>query len=169
MTDQLLKQITDCAITPALKLLPGSMDTPQARVMLLAIGLQESGLTKRVQFSPRAPGGRGPARGLWQNEKGGMVSGVLACKATRSYAAKLCSALDVDADPLSVWTELEHNDILAAVFARLGLFAEPSALPALGDQDAAWAYYLKTWRPGSPRPGEWGDYYQRALKFVTGA
>lgn len=32
-----------CAIAPALSLLPPALDTPPARQMLLAIGLQESG------------------------------------------------------------------------------------------------------------------------------
>ncbi len=46
------------AVVPALSLLPGKMDTPEARVMLLAIGLQESHLTFRRQRPT------GPARGL---------------------------------------------------------------------------------------------------------
>ncbi|CAB3905984.1 hypothetical protein LMG3328_04544 [Achromobacter ruhlandii] len=37
-----LKEVVERAIEPALVLLPARMDTPAVRVMLLAIGLQES-------------------------------------------------------------------------------------------------------------------------------
>ncbi|OMG90710.1 hypothetical protein [Achromobacter xylosoxidans] len=46
--------VTD-AINPTLALLPAAMDTPAARVMLLAIGLQESRFVRRRQIG-------GPAR-----------------------------------------------------------------------------------------------------------
>ena len=170
MTDQLLQQITGCAINPALKLLPEKMDSKEARVMLLAIGLQESRLTYRVQVSPNMPGMKGPARGLWQFERGGGCVGVLTHKATREYAKKICAALDVPADSGSVWAELEHNDILSAAFARLLLYSDPQPLPALTDSMAGWRLYaLRTWRPGSPRPETWPGFWQRAVKFVTGA
>ena len=47
-------------LDPAAKLLPG-MDSAKARVMLLAIGLQESRFEHRRQIG-------GPARGFWQFE-----------------------------------------------------------------------------------------------------
>lgn len=53
-------------LDPALKLLP-SMDSVRARMMLLAIGLQESRFEHRRQL------GNGPARGFWQFESGGGV------------------------------------------------------------------------------------------------
>ena len=109
MNDQLLQQITDCAINPALKLLPDKMDSKEARVMMLAIGLQESRLTYRVQVSQLMPSMKGPARGLWQFERGGGCVGVLTNNATRDQAKKVCAALDVPADSGSVWAELEHH------------------------------------------------------------
>ena len=169
MTDPLLQQITDCAINPALKLLPDKMDTPEARVMMLAIGLQESRLIYRVQVSPNMPSMKGPARGLWQFERGGGCVGVLTHKATREQAKKICVALDVPADSGSVWAELEHNDILAAAFARLLLYSDPQPLPGLNDPMAGWRLYaLRTWRPGSPHPDTWPGFWDRAVKFVTG-
>jgi hypothetical protein len=52
-------------LTPALSLLPPRMDTPEARALVLAICLQESGgLYNRLQI------GGGPARGYPQFEKG---------------------------------------------------------------------------------------------------
>ena len=54
-----LDEITRTAIDPALELFPKHMDSPQARVMLLSIGLQES------RFEYRRQMGNGPARGFW--------------------------------------------------------------------------------------------------------
>jgi len=54
----LLREVMEKAILPALAILPAKMDTPQARVMLLAIGLQES------EFAHRRQMGNGPARGF---------------------------------------------------------------------------------------------------------
>ena len=53
--------------------------------MLLAIGLQESRLTHRRQIG-------GPARGLWQFERGGGVAGVLRHAASRDHALSVCDA-----------------------------------------------------------------------------
>jgi hypothetical protein len=46
----------------AFNLLPAFMDTPEAEVMLIAIGLQESGLIERRQIVAGQP--IGPAKGL---------------------------------------------------------------------------------------------------------
>ena len=43
------------AIEPALRLLPAALDTPEARVMLIAIGLQESRLVHRRQLVGNPP------------------------------------------------------------------------------------------------------------------
>ncbi len=85
-----LKTITETAITPALALLPATMDTPAARVMLLAIGLQEGRFMHRRQIG-------GPARGFWQFEKGtrasrGGVWGVFLHAASRDHLATLCKS-----------------------------------------------------------------------------
>lgn len=128
--------------------------------MLLAIGLQESALIYRRQF------GNGPARGLWQFERGGGVAGVLQHRATAGFAADLCAVLDVRADPLEVWNQMERDDVLAAGFARLLLWSDPSPLPKIGDVDGAWELYLRTWRPGKPHVHAWRDNYNRAVEFV---
>ena len=60
----LMREIDEGPILEAMHLLPYRMYTESARVQMLAIGLQESGLTERVQR------GNGPARGLWQFERG---------------------------------------------------------------------------------------------------
>lgn len=162
----LLREVTDNAIAPALKLLPGYMDSPQARVMLLAIGLQESALTHRAQIL--TGGKKGPARGLWQMERGGGVLGVLTHRASRKLAHQLCAAFEVHPDSREVWEALESNDILAAALARLLLWTDPLALPAVDDDKGAWALYLRVWRPGKPRPEHWAPYHRMAREFVAG-
>lgn len=68
-----LSEIRASAITPALELLPPKMTSPEALIMLLTIGLQESGLQHRRQLVGSSPRPTGPATGLWQFEQGGGV------------------------------------------------------------------------------------------------
>lgn len=159
-----LKTIIDNAITPALALLPASMDIPAARVMLLAIGLQESRFMHRQQIG-------GPARGFWQFEKGtrasrGGVWGVYLHQASKDRLAALCKARSVACDPDAIYAALEYDDVLAAGVARLLLWTDPKALPPVGDTQAAWALYLRTWRPGKPKPDSWSDLYRQAAAQV---
>lgn len=145
-------------ITPTIALLPSAMASDGARVQLLAIGLQESGFTTRRQV-------RGPARGLWQFELGG-VTGVLTHAASRAAARAICAARRVPVTAVAVYGQLEHDDVLACAFARLLLWTDPKPLPALGDEAGAWALYLRTWRPGKPRRYDWPKNYQEALRAV---
>ena len=157
----LLATITRDAIDPALALLPGKMDSDRARIQMLATGLQESRLIHRRQL------GNGPARGLWQFERGGGVKGLLEHPASAVMARDICIALDVEPVPRPVWSALKTNDVLAGVFARLLLWTDPAPLPAIGDEQGAWVYYLNNWRPGKPHPQTWPGFYQQAVKFVT--
>lgn len=160
-----LKTMLDTAITPALALLPARMDTAEARVMLLAIGLQESRFTHRQQIG-------GPARGFWQFEKGtrasrGGVWGVCLHAASKGHTAALCKARSVACDPDAIYAALEYDDVLAAGVARLLLWTDPKVLPAVGDADAGLALYLRTWRPGRPHPHTWPDLYRQAAVEVA--
>lgn len=157
-----LDEVTSTAINPALALLPAAMDRPEARVMLLAIGLQESRFIYRRQIS-------GPARGLWQFEQGGGIKGVLNHETTQTKARALCAAREVAAVPAAVYGRLEHDDVLAAGFARLLLFSDPRPLPQLGKSAEAWAYYLRNWRPGKPHPQTWSVFYAQACAAVMGS
>lgn len=148
----------ESAIRPALALLPASMDTDRARVMLIAIGLQESRLTYRRQIG-------GPARGLWQFEEGGGVKGVLTHPSSKDLAFKVCLVRGVTADRRSVYAALEHDDILAAAFARLLLWTDPKALPAT--EQACWELYMRTWRPGRPHPETWPTRFREASQAVN--
>lgn len=147
----------------ALELLPVAMDTPEARVMLLAISGQEAACTARCQAND------GPAHGLWQFERGGGVKGVLLHDASAYLAKSVCAARRVAADAQSVWVALETDDVLAAAFARLLLFTDRARLPSLGAEGLAWDYYKRNWRPGKPHPDRWPANYRAALFIMNEA
>ena len=152
------------AVHEALRLLPPAMDSKEARVMLYAIGLQESRFTHRAQVIDG--GGKGPARGYWQFERAGGVRGVLRHPASKFWMHSVCNARNVPAQETSVWLAMETDDVLAAAAARLLLFTDPSKLPAIGEQSEALRYYLRNWRPGKPHPRTWPECYETALKAV---
>ncbi|MGV2862159.1 hypothetical protein [Achromobacter spanius] len=154
-----MKTVMEVAIKPALARLPSKMDTAAARVMLLAIGLQESRFQHRRQID-------GPARGFWQFEQGGGVRGVLTHAASAALARQVCEARDVSPAATAVYGRLENDDVLAAVFARLLLWTDAARLPAVGDMEDAWALYLRTWRPGKPHPTTWPALYARAVAEI---
>lgn len=160
-------------VAEALSLLPAKMTSPQAELMLLTIGLQESELKHRRQH------GNGPARSLWQGEQGGgMVAGLLGFhnQDVQDLARGLCAVRGVPAQPRAVWEAIEHDDVLAAGLARLLLFTDPAKLPGLGDEEGAWQLYLRTWRPGAFTRGtatkraelrqKWTRNYAQALEVV---
>ena len=145
------------AILPALALLPARMNSPAAIALLLAIGLQESRLTHRRQIG-------GPARGLWQFERGGGVRGVLEHPSSKKLAAAVCEARGVEPIASRVYGALEDDDVLAAAFARLLLWTDPKPLPAIGDTQSGWDLYIRTWRPGKPHRHTWDALYATATE-----
>lgn len=90
-----LRSVCRSIIEPALLLLPAKMESPQAVVMLLAIGLQESRFAYRRQMR------NGPAKSFWQAEQsGGMVTGLLRYRVqdVRDLATGLFAVRGVAAD-----------------------------------------------------------------------
>lgn len=146
-------------IEPALRILPPMMTSDAAKAEMLAIGMQESRLKHRRQIN-------GPARGLWQFERGGGVAGVLRHHKTRDYAKNVCWKLGNAGTVASVYHQLEHNDVLAACFARLLLWTLPGTLPTREDVDGAWGQYITAWRPGKPHRHTWDDFYREAWEVV---
>lgn len=142
--------------------LPSRFTSPEASVMLLAIGLQESRFEHRRQIG-------GPAMGFWQFERGGGVAGVLSHPASSKYARAVCAIRDRAVHDADVYDGLDDDDLLACAFARLLLFTDPAPLPRVGDWKAAWDYYLRNWRPGKPHPETWRELYDRAARAVAGA
>jgi hypothetical protein len=139
----------------ALSLLPARCDSFEARVLLLAIGMQETRFEARQQLF-------GPARSFWQFEAAG-VKGVLEHDTARPLLEPALDLLRYDAD--ECFAAIEDNDVLACVFARLLLWTHPAPIPE--DERNAWAYYLATWRPGKPRPETWASHFQRAVEMVA--
>lgn len=142
-----------------MKLLPASMDSPKARVLLLAIGLQES----RFEYTKQI---KGPAKSYWQFESGGGVKGVMTHPASKHHARKVCEALGIPFLQPIIYNAFEFNQVLAAAFSRLLLYTDAKALPQLGDAERAWQYYIWNWRPGKPHRKTWDSLYQKALEFV---
>lgn len=152
------------AVDPAMVLLPDPMDSRRARVQLAATMLQESRGIDRHQIG-------GPAHGLWQFEQGtrksrGGVWGVYLHEASAPHLRRACSLLRCDFDPVAIYTDIEFDDVLACVVARLLLWTDRQPLPAIGDTPGAWDYYLRNWNPGKPKPGKWPLNYSRALAMV---
>lgn len=166
-----LKTVIQRAIEPAYKLLPASMKSREATVMLLAIGLQESRFEHRFQVLQGRPGVKGPARGFWQFERGtrasrGGVWGVYLHPASKGHLEALCKSQGVPFNPDSIYQNIEVNDVLAAGVARLLLWTDPRALPAIGQESAAWDCYIRNWNPGKPHPQTWPSLYRQAVGAV---
>lgn len=155
------------AVSKALFSLPAAMTSQQARVMLFAIGLQESRFTHRFQVVQGRPGAKGPARGFWQFERGGGCKGVVEHPASRFWMSKACAESDVPFNATAIWNAIETDDVLAAIAARLLLFTDPKRLPEVGDENGAWNLYTRVWRPGKPHRATWGALYAEALREVA--
>lgn len=160
-----LSTVIKTILDPGLAQLPMAMDTPKARVMLLAIGQQESKFKDRAQVLNG--GGKGPARGFWQFEKGGGVKGVMNHSTTTAHAHRLSLGRGVAWDAGLIWSKLEYDDLLACGFARLLLYSDPKPLPELDDVEGAWKLYAeRTWRPGRPHPETWPGYHAAARQAL---
>ena len=157
--------VFNAAVGPALKLLPASMTSVRATRMMWAIGRQESRMVNRYQKT-NDPYTKGPARGLWQFERGGGVRGVLSHHATRELALKVCAARQVIPTSDMVHSRLEFDDVLAAAFARLLLYSDPRPLPGLDAAPAiTWDYYISNWRPGKPHRKTWDEFHNEAVQL----
>lgn len=166
------------AINEALtEMLPVTMNTQAARLMMLAIQKHEDLEERRYQVVMRTAGtleanivgpktAKGPARSLWQMEAGGGIKGVLNHKATSEYIRSICDHYNVPATAKACWEAVEHNDVLAACFARLLLWSDPLAMPKVNDADQAFELYLRTWRPGAYTRGNATTKAELRTKFL---
>jgi hypothetical protein len=155
-----LDTVIKIAINPALARLPMKLDSTAARVMLLAIGQQESRFIYRAQVG-------GPAKSFWQFEEGGGVKGVMNHEATSALCFDLCKDRDVRFDRHAIYLAMETDDILAAGMARLLLYADAKPLPNPADPQAGWDCYIRNWRPGKPHRETWDAFHANALAAVT--
>lgn len=154
MIDQALRSIVPCAYS----VLPTAMRSSAATAMLLSIGLQESRFLHRRQIE-------GPARGFWQFERGGGIKGVMTHPKTTGPLATALTEMryaSVINDAFKLHAIVEHNDVVAAVFARLLLWTVPGALPGRDEPGKAWSQYIEGWRPGRPHRETWNNYFVEA-------
>jgi len=156
-------EILEGPMAEARKLLPSLSWSADVCILLLAIGLQESGLLYRRQHN------QGPAKGLWQFEAGGGVKGVMTHAASRELAQQVAAARGVAWLRPAVWDALETDDVFACCMARLLLWTDPKAVPRRGDIEGAYATYEWNWRPGKPHKQDWPANYQKAVQAVIGA
>lgn len=147
-------------ISDALDILPAKLTSDKAICLMLAIGLQESRLEARRQV-------KGPARGLWQFERGGGVRGVLKHNATAKMAVEVCDIRGVQPTEEMVYARLEFDDVLAAAFARMLIYTDPKPLPEIGEFAISWDYYTRTWRPGKPHRNTWDELYASAMEAMS--
>lgn len=160
------------AIDQAFSMLPANMDTRQARILHAAIGYQESKYQSRKQIITVMRDGKrinvpeGPANGFWQFEEGGGVKGVMSFNFAKfpDIARNICHACGVPFVRDQVYAALATDDALAAAFARLLMYTDPQRLP--DNKIDGWNMYLRTWRPGKPKPDTWADAWAFALKVV---
>lgn len=153
-------------IPAALALLPGRMDTPEARAMLFATGYQESNFNARIQGGAGTKPGKGPARGLWQFERGGGVTEILNSPDTREVIRPICRMFLFEPTPIVMHEAIANNDVIAACFARLLLYRDPRPMPKENQSLLGWDIYLKNWRPGKPRLADWPDNFKRGWSLV---
>lgn len=171
MNDELVWHIREHTIPAALALLPGRMDSPEARAMLLAVGLQESDFNARIQGGRGTRAGTGPARGFWQFERAGGVAEILSAPTTSVLVVPICRMFLFDPKPAVVHDAIAYHDVLACVFARLLLYRDPRPMPHDTEAEKGWDIYLRNWRPGAPRPAAWlgpAGSFATAWTVVTG-
>lgn len=149
-------------VTAGLALLPGRMDSLEARAQIHKIGLQESNYTERRQLVGWPPRPTGPAVSFYQFERGG-ISALLTHRATRQHLRELCDHFGIHANTSAIWEALKTNDVLAAAMARLNLWWAPQRLPDIHDSEESWHYYLNCWRPGAVKR----DYAGLRAKWET--
>lgn len=146
-------------LAPSAAGLPMILNKPEAQCLMLAIAGQESAWKDRIQ----APGGQ--ARGFWQMERGGMLVGVMG----GTYASTLDKVLSnhsIASDLDTIFEAIAWHDPLAYAVGRIGLFMDPSSLPAIGDEDGSWDVYLRVWRPGKPSRARWMSVYPQSVKVM---
>lgn len=159
VTDQIQRFILPAAYS----VLPSHLWSTKATALLLAIGMQESRFRMRQQQPV------GPARGFWMFEPTGVVAvrhhprtAVMLLAA----ASDLCYPSIRTMLPIDVCEALQHNDVLAAVFARCLLWTSITRLPDIGETQHGWQEYIKLWRPGTPRGETWAGFYDEAWKQI---
>lgn len=171
MNSELIWHVHTFVFPAAFSLLPGKMDSPEARAEMLAIGLHESGFIARQQGGTRKTAGQGPAKSFWQFEKMGGAAELLDTPTTRAILTPILDVLGYpEWTPGALHEAMEHNDTLAAVMARLLLWKDPRAMALQHEVAKGYAIYLARWRPNpdaaKKHEKDWMKNFQIAWSIV---
>lgn len=160
----------DFVVPAAARFFPASFNSPQARALIIAICLQESEFKHRRQlvrgFREWWKSVTTPAAGFPQFERIGIRE-VLQHHSSRKMALAVLDTFGYPEDVDTIHEALVHNDLLAAVWARLALWRHPDALPGEHEMEFAWHYYLRIWAPGIPHPEKWAACWREAWRIVN--
>jgi hypothetical protein len=156
-----IEQADTLIVVPTLAYMGAPYNSDEARVLLLAIGYQESRFATRKQE-------KGPARGFWQFEGGPKTAGAAFCRDPRfapfrAFASELHYPVTM---PGFMRALASGGDKLACIAARGLLFLDPRPLPARGQVQEAWGYYKRNWNPGKPHLATWRESYRLASDCV---
>ena len=140
--------------------------TDEARVLVMTIPGQESRWKERRQigigeYYPQKVGARGYSQ--FESTWGGPVAIDDVLQSTPRQIAAVCASLDIPCDRHSLYEACAWNDTLSCAMTRLLLWIDPRRLPAVGDKEGAWSYYLRCWRPGAPHRASWDGLYDQSL------
>lgn len=154
-------QFYQTIVVPGLVSLP-QMDTPKARLALMATAGTESEYLFRIQKPV------GYAHGFWQFEKKGACLDVVTNDRVRTITATLAQAAGVALDLDSIFDAIIDHDLLACQLARLNYWLDiHHPLAELGDVDGAYARYIAVWEPGKPSRSRFDKYYALSLPIVA--
>lgn len=152
-------------IVPGFTALPKEMDTPEARVLILATGGQETDYRTREQDGHPVGG----AQGLFQMQYNCVVD-IMNNRASGNFVWNLCGVLGITYGSHAIFDALLTNDELAACMTRLAYWCDPRPLPDVGDMMGAWGAYERVQRPGKPRYSKWKQTaYPQALTALQAA
>lgn len=154
------KDVLGQIIVPAFSNLPSEMDSPEARLLVLATGAQETQYLTRQQDD-------GPARGLFQMQIND-IRDLMNNQMSGNHVWTLCGVLGVTYGSNAMFDALLTDDLFAAAMCRLNYWCIPRPLPAIGDVVGCYAYYELAQRPGKPSYSRWKQTaYPQALAAIT--
>lgn len=158
----MIEHILTYTAPAAYALLPPALKSTGATAFVLAAGLQES------QFYHRRQMGGGPARSLWQFERGGL-RGVMEHRKSQPMMLSVLSALRIPLTVDDCFAAIEFNDTLGFAAARLLIYTIPRPIPTRNDPNEGWSQYsgVHGWFPGDPKRATWDGNFERAWDLVA--
>lgn len=153
-----------CAFIAAAENDVPSWDTPNARALLLATAIVESDLRARYQD------GGGDAIGLFQVEYGtyrDLWHRAIRYKHPRLYKAMRARFGEPHSDEIR-FEDLQKNDIVGAIFARVKYFESGAEIPDAANPDAQAAVYKKYYNTAAGR-GDTENFKRKTQKYLRPA